>query len=126
MTDLSTAYLRWVLVCVPFYLGEEMLQTFVAVNGEPGLVTTSIVADNLVNVVVSVALIKFCGLGIARALRARVPHGLPPVAGRTVPRTVRRDMSCRSGAIVSRTSPSSVPVPFVSESITVFFMEQKS
>ena len=77
LTDLSTAYLRWVLVFVPFYLGEEMLQTFVAVDGEPGLVTTSIVADNLVNVVASVVLIKFGGLGIAgAAIGTAIGHGV--------------------------------------------------
>ena len=67
LVPLSTAYLKWVLVFVVFYIGEEALQTFVAVDGEPGLVTASIIADNVVNVIVSVALIKFCGLGVAGA-----------------------------------------------------------
>ena len=76
LTGLSTSYLRWVLVFVPFYLGEEALQTFVAVDGEPGLVTTSIIADNAVNVISSVVLIKFCGLGVAgAAIGTAIGHG---------------------------------------------------
>ena len=67
LVNLSTTYLRWVLIFVPIYLGEEMLQTFVAVDGEPRLVTASIITDNIVNVIASIILIKFTGLGIAGA-----------------------------------------------------------
>lgn len=67
LLDLSTAYLRWVLVCVPFYIGESALQTFVAVDGEPRLVTASIVADTVVNVVMSVILIELFRFGVAGA-----------------------------------------------------------
>ena len=75
--DLSTSYLRWVLIFVPFYLGEEALQTFVAVDGEPGLVTTSIIADNVINVIMSVILIKFFGLGVAgAAIGTAIGHGV--------------------------------------------------
>lgn len=76
LLNLSTSYLRWVLIFVPFYIGEEALQTFVAVDGEPRLVTVSIIADTIVNVFMSVMLIKFFGLGVAgAAIGTAIGHG---------------------------------------------------
>ena len=67
LQPLATSYMRWMLLAAPVYFGFFLVQTFVAVDGEPGLVTAAVTADGVVNVVVSVLLMKFTSLGVAGA-----------------------------------------------------------
>ena len=67
LLPLAEPYFLWMLVGAASYFGMFLLETFVAVDGEPGIVTAAVVVDNAVNVGLSVAFIKFFGLGIAGA-----------------------------------------------------------
>ena len=67
LQPLATSYMRWMLLAAPVYFGFFLVQTFVAVDGEPGLVTGAVTADGVVNVGVSVLLMKFTSLGVAGA-----------------------------------------------------------
>ena len=63
----AAAYLKWVFLAAPAYFALEVLQTFVAVDGRPELVTAAVIVDNVVNVVISVILIKAFGMGLGGA-----------------------------------------------------------
>lgn len=67
LQPLATSYMRWMLLAAPVYFGFFLVQTFVAVDGEPGLVTAAVTTDGVVNVGVSVLLMKFTPLGVAGA-----------------------------------------------------------
>ena len=67
LQPLATSYMRWMLLAAPVYFGFFLVQTFVAVDGEPGLVTAAVTTDGVVNVGVSVLLMKFTSLGVAGA-----------------------------------------------------------
>lgn len=67
LLSLAEPYFFWMLVGAASYFGMFLLETFVAVDGEPGLVTAAVVVDNAVNVALSVVLIKCAGIGIAGA-----------------------------------------------------------
>lgn len=67
LQPLAVSYMRWMLLAAPVYFGFFLVQTFVAVDGEPGLVTGAVVVDSVVNVGVSVLLMKFSSLGVAGA-----------------------------------------------------------
>ena len=67
LQPLATSYMRWMLLAAPVYFGFFLVQTFVAVDGEPGLVTAAVTTDGVVNVGLSVLLMKFTSLGVAGA-----------------------------------------------------------
>ena len=67
LQPLAASYMRWMLLAAPVYFGFFLVQTFVAVDGEPGLVTAAVTTDGVVNVGGSVLLMKFTSLGVAGA-----------------------------------------------------------
>lgn len=64
---LASSYMRWMLLGAPAYFAFFFFQTFVSVDGEPGLVTVAVAADSIINVIVSICLMSFTGLGVAGA-----------------------------------------------------------
>ena len=73
----AVEYLKWIYWGAAVYFAFFALSTFVAVDGEPGLVTAAVVVDNAVNVAASWALIKFCDMGVAGAsVGTLIGHGL--------------------------------------------------
>ena len=77
LQTLAEPYVFWLLAGAFPYFGMYFMQTYVAVDGEPGLVTSAVVVDNSVNVVLSVVLIKYFGLGVAgAAIGTVVGHAL--------------------------------------------------
>lgn len=109
LQPLATSYMRWMLLAAPVYFGFFLVQTFVAVDGEPGLVTAAVTTDGVVNVGVSVLLMKFTSLGVAgAAIGTVVGHavaGLLLVAIHWRPRRDRAVLGFRFPA-VSKTEQS--------------------
>ena len=112
LQPLATSYMRWMLLAAPVYFGFFLVQTFVAVDGEPGLVTAAVTTDGVVNVGVSVLLMKFTPLGVAgAAIGTVVGHavaGLLLVALHWRPRRDRAVLGFRFSA-VSKTEQSNNP-----------------
>ena len=80
LLPLAEPYIFWMLTGAFAYFGMFLLQTYVAVDGEPGLVTGAVVVDNAVNVLLSVVLIKYFGMGVAgAAIGTLVGHALAAV-----------------------------------------------
>ena len=77
LQPLAEPYVFWMMVGAFAYFGMYLMQTYVAVDGEPGLVTGAVVVDNAVNVILSVVLIKYFNLGVAgAAIGTVVGHAL--------------------------------------------------
>lgn len=77
LLPMAEPYFFWMLAGAVCYFGMYLLETFVAVDGEPGLVTVAVVIDNVVNLGLSIVLIKFFDLGIAgAALGTAIGHAL--------------------------------------------------
>ena len=77
LQPLAEPYVFWMMVGAFAYFGMYLMQTYVAVDGEPGLVTGAVVVDNAVNVILSVVLIKYFDMGVAgAAIGTVVGHAL--------------------------------------------------
>ena len=77
LQPLAEPYVFWMMVGAFAYFGMYLMQTYVAVDGEPGLVTGAVVVDNTVNVILSVVLIKYFDMGVAgAAIGTVVGHAL--------------------------------------------------
>ena len=77
LQPLAEPYVFWMMVGAFAYFGMYLMQTYVAVDGEPGLVTGAVVVDNVVNVILSVVLIKYFDMGVAgAAIGTVVGHAL--------------------------------------------------
>ncbi len=77
LQPLAEPYVFWMMVGAFAYFGMYLMQTYVAVDGEPGLVTGAVVADNAVNVILSVVLIRYFDMGVAgAAIGTVVGHAL--------------------------------------------------
>lgn len=63
----AASYLKWVFLAAPAYFALELFQTFVAVDGRPELVTVAVIVDNVINVAVSIVLIRVFGMGLGGA-----------------------------------------------------------
>lgn len=73
----AASYLKWVFLAAPAYFALEVLQTFVAVDGRPELVTMAVIVDNVINVAVSVVLIRAFGMGLGgAAIGTAVGHAI--------------------------------------------------
>ena len=80
LQPLAEPYVFWMMVGAFAYFGMYLMQTYVAVDGEPVLVTVAVVVDNVVNVLLSVALIKYFDMGVAgAAIGTVVGHALAAV-----------------------------------------------
>ena len=80
LQPLAEPYVFWMMVGAFAYFGMYLMQTYVAVDGEPALVTAAVVVDNVVNVLLSVVLIKYFDLGVAgAAIGTVVGHALAAV-----------------------------------------------
>ena len=77
LQPLAEPYVFWMMIGAFAYFGMYLMQTYVAVDGEPGLVTGAVVVDNVVNVILSVVLIKYFSMGVAgAAIGTVVGHAL--------------------------------------------------
>ena len=77
LQPLAEPYVFWMMVGAFAYFGMYLMQTYVAVDGEPGLVTGAVVVDNAVNVILSVVLIRYFDMGVAgAAIGTVVGHAL--------------------------------------------------
>ena len=77
LQPLAEPYVFWMMIGAFAYFGMYLMQTYVAVDGEPGLVTGAVVVDNTVNVILSVVLIKYFSMGVAgAAIGTVVGHAL--------------------------------------------------
>lgn len=80
LQPLAEPYVFWMMVGAFAYFGMYLMQTYVAVDGEPALVTAAVVVDNVVNVLLSVVLIRYFDLGVAgAAIGTVVGHALAAV-----------------------------------------------
>ena len=80
LQPLAEPYVFWMMVGAFAYFGMYLMQTYVAVDGEPVLVTVAVVVDTVVNVLLSVVLIKYFDLGVAgAAIGTVVGHALAAV-----------------------------------------------
>ena len=80
LQPLAEPYVFWMMVGAFAYFGMYLMQTYVAVDGEPALVTVAVVVDNVVNVLLSVVLIRYFDLGVAgAAIGTVVGHALAAV-----------------------------------------------
>ena len=80
LQPLAEPYVFWMMVGAFAYFGMYLMQTYVAVDGEPALVTVAVVVDNVVNVLLSVVLIRCFDLGVAgAAIGTVVGHALAAV-----------------------------------------------
>lgn len=80
LQPLAEPYVFWMMVGAFAYFGMYLMQTYVAVDGEPALVTAAVVVDNVVNVLLSVVLIKYFDLGVAgAAIGTVVGHAIAAV-----------------------------------------------
>ena len=66
------AYLRPMLLGAPMYMLAWGMATLVSVDGSPRLASISILADNAVNLVLNIVLIRWCHMGIAGSSLATV------------------------------------------------------
>lgn len=77
LLPLAEPYISWMLIGAFAYFGMYIMQTYVAVDGEPGLVPVAVIIDNAVNVILSVILIKYFNMGLAgAAIGTVVGHAL--------------------------------------------------
>ena len=80
LQPLAEPYVFWMMVGAFAYFGMYLMQTYVAVDGEPVLVTVAVVVDNVVNVLLSVTLIHYFDMGVAgAAIGTVVGHALAAV-----------------------------------------------
>ena len=80
LQPLAEPYVFWMMVGAFAYFGMYLMQTYVAVDGEPALVTAAVVVDNVVNVLLSVTLIHYFDMGVAgAAIGTVVGHALAAV-----------------------------------------------
>ena len=75
--DMTTTYLRWIMIFAPAFMMNEVLQCFVRNDGAPNLVTIAMLAGSFSNIIMDYILIFPMKLGILGAVLAT---GFSPLA----------------------------------------------
>lgn len=67
LRPLATDYIRVIIFSLVPYMGMFLMQSYVAVDGSPKLVSIAVILANVIHVLLDFVFIKFCGWGIAGA-----------------------------------------------------------